>query len=416
MAQPATNPKIEELRFKVKTDPKSRLFYPLAEELRKVGQHAEAEQVLRGGLSHHAAYLSAWVGLGRVLRDQDKDGDAVEALKKALQIDPGNVVAARLMADAYLALGEKVEAIKKYKLVFAQLSGDEDLEGIINRLDTEINAPNRVMLSPQIAGDEAEGEIERDSEPAPRIESPRAILPTADLSQQSDSVFDVTYSRLKSGIQVGDDTSPLPHSTGDVEPMSAAHEESPFEEPGAGSGYGSDAFAVEQPAGMSVSSAPISEDLPAPFDDEAFGRHPESDPFSTRDDDSDAFEQGVAPGFVNKHFAGNVAPAPPDPDDFARTITMADLYANQGLIDEARDIYEDLLLRDPSNASLRAKIDALDNAPEPQSPFGDDEPFSESEPARPELVPVAALADETPDPRVQRLETWLSRIGKKRDV
>ncbi len=113
MAQPATNPKIEELRFKVKTDPKSRLFYPLAEELRKVGQHAEAEQVLRGGLTHHAAYLSAWVGLGRVLRDQDKDGDAVEALKKALQIDPGNVVAARLMADAYLALGEKVEAIKK---------------------------------------------------------------------------------------------------------------------------------------------------------------------------------------------------------------------------------------------------------------------------------------------------------------
>ena len=30
MAQ-AQNPKIEELRFRLKTDPKSRLFYPLAE-------------------------------------------------------------------------------------------------------------------------------------------------------------------------------------------------------------------------------------------------------------------------------------------------------------------------------------------------------------------------------------------------
>ncbi|MCU1350346.1 MAG: hypothetical protein JWO56_3376, partial [Acidobacteria bacterium] len=45
MAQPASTPKIEELRFRIKADPKSRLFFPLAEELRKVQQLAEAEQV-----------------------------------------------------------------------------------------------------------------------------------------------------------------------------------------------------------------------------------------------------------------------------------------------------------------------------------------------------------------------------------
>ena len=44
MAQPANNPKIEELRFRLKTDPKSRLFFPLAEELRKSDQFAEAER------------------------------------------------------------------------------------------------------------------------------------------------------------------------------------------------------------------------------------------------------------------------------------------------------------------------------------------------------------------------------------
>src|SRR5256885_15589743 len=110
------NPKIEELRFRLKTDAKSRLFYPLAEELRKIGRFDEAEQVLRSGLEHHPTYLSAWVGLGRVLRDQKKNDRAVEALSKALQLDPGNVVAARLLGDAYLDLGDKVEAIKKYKL------------------------------------------------------------------------------------------------------------------------------------------------------------------------------------------------------------------------------------------------------------------------------------------------------------
>src|SRR5215210_1985970 len=114
MAQPATNPKIEELRSRLKSDPKSRLFYPLAEELRKAGQVTEAEQVLRSGL-------------GRALRDQKKNAEAVDALNKALQLDPGNVVAARLLADVYLALGEKVEAIKKYKLVLALLPSDEEL-------------------------------------------------------------------------------------------------------------------------------------------------------------------------------------------------------------------------------------------------------------------------------------------------
>src|SRR6266516_387561 len=114
---PASSPKIEELRFRLKTDPKSRLFFPLAEELRRVDQFAEAEQVLRAGLAYHPTYLSAWVSLGRVLRDANKQRDAVEALSRALVVDPGNVVAARLLADSYLDLGDKLEAIKKYKLV-----------------------------------------------------------------------------------------------------------------------------------------------------------------------------------------------------------------------------------------------------------------------------------------------------------
>src|SRR5436853_7519829 len=111
MAQPATTPKIEELRFRVKTDPKSRLFYPLAEELRKNGQFTEAEQVLRTGLAHHPTYLSAWVSLGRAQRDLKNNSAAVETLNKATQPDPGNVVAARLLAEAYPAPREKTEAL-----------------------------------------------------------------------------------------------------------------------------------------------------------------------------------------------------------------------------------------------------------------------------------------------------------------
>ena len=161
MAQPGINAKIEELQFRIKTDPKSRLFFPLAEELRKHGKLPEAEQVLRTGLGVHATYLSAWVSLGRVLREQHKNAEAVEALTTAMQVDPGNVVAARLLADAYLDLGEKVEAIKKYKLVQALMPGDEELEAKIERLDREIQAPSPASIAPIAPADPPSPEPDR---------------------------------------------------------------------------------------------------------------------------------------------------------------------------------------------------------------------------------------------------------------
>src|SRR5689334_12198411 len=202
MAQ-ATNPKIEELRFRIKTDPKSRLFFPLAEELRKVSAHSEAEAVLRAGLEHHPTYLSAWVSLGRVLREQKNEPAAVEALTKALQLDPGNVVAARLLADSYLAQGEKLEALKKYKLVHALMPSDEELEARIVQIEREVNPP-------QVAAPEPE------PEPAPS--------PAEEESPWADAASSLFEEHQVQEHQAEEQTA-------DAEPMSVAHEESPFEEP-----------------------------------------------------------------------------------------------------------------------------------------------------------------------------------------
>jgi tetratricopeptide (TPR) repeat protein len=429
--------KIEELRYRLKSDPKSRLFFPLAEELRKATQLSEAEQVLRTGLVSHPAYLSAWVSLGRVLRDQGKHADAVEALTKALQIDPGNVVAARLLAESYLNLGEKVEAIKKYKLVSALLPADEEVEAIIQRLDTEINASS---APPPLALAEAEPEplpepepepepapapapapepepepisepepepqpmhVEPmfiEPEPAPAAETAAAPLEAAETepfaaaapAEPVDDPFEVTYSRLKEGIQVAE-------ATADIEPMSAAHDESPFEEPASDGGYSAAAFAIEQPEGMHIDPAPLAAEVPAPLE------------FEPAIEDADVFEEpepGVAPGFIRGSFGANVAPPPPDADDFARTITMADLYANQGLIDEARDIYEDVLARDPDNAIVLAKMAALSGAPPAPAAF-EDEPIA----AEVRGTPLTHPAESRPNPKVQKLEAWLSRVTRK---
>ncbi|HEV8658349.1 MAG TPA: tetratricopeptide repeat protein [Thermoanaerobaculia bacterium] len=380
MAQAATNPKIEELRFRIKSDPKSRLFYPLAEELRKINQFEEAEQVLRGGLANHPSYLSAWVSLGRVLRDQKKDSDAAEALNKALLLDPGNVVAARLLADAYLNLGEKVEAIKKYKLVLALLPGDEELEGTIARLDSEINAP--AIIPEPVSGGQAPSPVPEEAAPIPTGEAPVAppFEPPQFPEPVDERVFDETASSIlkKQRFEL---------ETGDAEPMRAAHAESPFEEPAAAEGYSSDAFAVEQPSGMHLSSAPLTAEMPSPV------------PPPEAADEADVFEPAggaIAPGIMTEGYAVTSSMPPLDEADFARTIRTADLYAAEGSIAEARDIYEDLLTRDPNNASIRAKLDALSGAPAPP----------------PAAAAEGGGAPPQRNPKVKKLESWLAKMKR----
>ena len=407
MAQAATNPKIEELRGRLKADPKSRLFYPLAEELRKVSQFTEAESVLRLGLSSHPTYLSAWVSLGRVLRDQKKNAEAVESLNKALQLDPGNVVAARLLADAYLELGEKVEAIKKYKLVYALLPSDDTLEGLIEKLETEINAPPLIPLEVD-APFEITGRGGMGSAPAP-VAEPAAV--------ENERVFDDTASSLLKQQKVDE-------ATGDNEPMRVAHSDSPFEEPGVIEGYGADAFAIEQPGGMHETGAPMTAELPMPLPFESlptFEPVPTFEPLPDEPppppsppepvavaDEADVFEPantGIAPGIVTQGYSVTSSMDPIDEADFARTIRMADLYAAEGSFDEARDIYEDLLARDPNNVMIRGKLDAIPAAAPPPPPEPEPSPAPVfATPVQPQPPP--------PNPKVEKLESWLARVKR----
>jgi tetratricopeptide (TPR) repeat protein len=342
MAQPATNPKIEELRFRLKTDPKSRLFYQLAEELRRAGQFAESEKVLRTGLSVYPAYLAAWVSFGRVLRELKDDAGAVDALNTALQLDPGNVVAARLLADSYLALGEKIEAIKKYKLVHALLPSDESLELQIAALERELEAP-----APAAEAAEAE-------------EEPPAIAAVPPLEE---SPFDRTIPPFEDAAEILGEKSRVDEETGDAEPMAFAHEESPFEDPVPS--FGEAAVEVEAPAGFHIAAAPLSAEVPAPVIDDL--------------PPIDAPPIEVPPEPFDLPFATEPDVAAPQ-SDAADTITMADLYARQGLIEDARHIYENILARDPDNADVRAKLDAI-----------------------------------TPrvNPRIARLEQWLVKVSRR---
>ena len=333
MAQPGINAKIEELQFRIKTDPKSRLFFPLAEELRKNGRLSEAERVLRTGLGVHSSYLSAWVSLGRVLREQRKNAEAVDALTTALQVDPGNVVAARLLADAYLDLGEKVEAIKKYKLVHALMPSDEELEAKIDQIDRDIRAEGVGSGEWGVGATTAETVAPPDH--SEHVVEPPAAVPF--LEPASESVPEPAPTpHSPPPTPPYEHTIETPFDTDDEIPMAAQHAESPFEEP---SGYTADALEIEQPEGMHVEEAPLVAEAATPWVEEPRDSETAADVFAPAEPESVAQD-----------------------DDITATTTMADLYVRQGLIGEARKIYEHMLDRDPSNDELRDKLAALDDS------------------------------------------------------
>jgi tetratricopeptide (TPR) repeat protein len=393
MAQPGINAKLEELQFRLKTDPKSRLFFQLAEELRRHGKLTEAEQVLRNGLHVHTSYLSAWVSLGRVLREQNKNAEAVEALTTAMQVDPGNVVAARLLGDAYLDLGEKVEAIKKYKLVHALMPSDEELEAKIATLDREIQAPPAVPVAPEpeVAPQSPfAAESSPFAEPEPEPEH-TAELVGASWEEEPASTPAVHASDGATPVVATPEpyhyTVETPFDTGDDEPMTARHVESPFEDPVGG--YTAAALEVEQPEGMHVEEMPV---------------EPEgSDPWSETQPDAFAESEPAAEVFA----PAEPEPAPPsDADgDITATTTMADLYVRQGLIDDARKIYEHVLQRHPDDHEVRAKLDALTDSETPIAAVHEVQEPIEDE-------PDVAIAG---SPKVRALEQWLAKVGRREE-
>jgi tetratricopeptide (TPR) repeat protein len=91
--------RLDDLRRRVEKDPASIAFAPLAEELRKAGEHDEAVRVCRAGLAYHPTYLSAHVTLGRALIELNQYPDARKEFEYVLLAAPDNLLARKGIND-----------------------------------------------------------------------------------------------------------------------------------------------------------------------------------------------------------------------------------------------------------------------------------------------------------------------------
>lgn len=130
--------RIEQLRYQVREDPSSRLFFQLGELLRKEGRPDEAVRILSEGLEKHPRYVAAWVSLGRALLTLGNHQQAEEALERALELDPENGVAARVVGEAAIARGDWLRAVKALKLARGLSPRDRALDERIRYVEARL--------------------------------------------------------------------------------------------------------------------------------------------------------------------------------------------------------------------------------------------------------------------------------------
>lgn len=111
-----------------RSDRSPRVFLQLADELRRAGRVGRALEVLRDGLKWHPESVSGWVALGRLLLDEGEPAAAIEAFDRALDRDPGQVVAAKLLTESWVRVGDAERATASLERARLLSLPDADLE------------------------------------------------------------------------------------------------------------------------------------------------------------------------------------------------------------------------------------------------------------------------------------------------
>lgn len=134
-------PRIDELRKKFEENPR-RYFAPLANELRKAGDLAQAIALCREHLPKQPGHMSGHIVFGQALYENGDLGEARTVFEQALALDPENLIALRHLGDIARQLGDAPAARRWYERV---LEADPRNDDIAAQLATLGNAtPVRV--------------------------------------------------------------------------------------------------------------------------------------------------------------------------------------------------------------------------------------------------------------------------------
>jgi len=374
--------RIEQLRYQLREDPSSRLFFQLGELLRKEGRPGDAVKILYEGLEKHPRYVAAWVSLGRALLTLGDHDEAEKALERALELDPENGVAARVVGEAAIARGDWLRAVKALKLARGLSPRDRALNERIRyveaRLDErgELVTPSVPIREIVVAGPEREVV-------SLSVEDPFSVRSPGDTGvwQLGGDVFQAGWVEEESEPEAGDLVAEeVPEATlavdmGD-EPLS--EEEAPSLETPV------DVDAELQPAeetpevawavDMADESPPEVEEVPQAVDeiplvDEGFAQPEE---IWTEEEGQEIVPEGDAPTSSETSTEWEetvIEPSPEEPEQRVLeeiplpTMTLARLAIEQGDQELAEKTLRGLLTRDPEHEEAAQLLEDLTAKP-----------------------------------------------------
>jgi len=345
----STEDEIRRFEEQFRRQPESLVFARLADAYRKAGDPHRALAVLEEGIRRHTDYLSAHIVRARTYGDLCRFEDARSAFERVIEIDAQNLVAIQGLAEIAREADDTVAEIAWLERLALADPQDpepgarlEELRRLAER-DHVVEPESDRQQTPESTAEEETWWSEKS---ALEAESQMA----GNLPADSGLASDLWSGRPAIIPDHEPEESPESAQEGEVESVEASPA-GPAEE-------WDDAEEWENPA----------EALADPFED------PEADPF--QDVELDIVAPGGSPAAESPASdawwfepPADQSPTGPagkanedaDSDDDADllTRTMAELYARQGLIDEAEAIYRELLRDRPDDESLRDGLDAV---------------------------------------------------------
>lgn len=132
-------PYFREYLRRFREDPTSRVFAPLAEAYRKLGQVDEAIEICREGLQHHPDFYSGRVALAKCLIEKKDYDNARLELERVVNSVPENLLAQRLLGETHLACGDLGGALHCFKMALLLSPADVALTEKVHHLEQELN-------------------------------------------------------------------------------------------------------------------------------------------------------------------------------------------------------------------------------------------------------------------------------------
>ena len=331
---------IAKLEERISKDPKSKLFVPLAEEYKKVGDIERSIQVLTEGLKNNPSYVTARSFLGRLLFEKGDMAGAQREFEEVAKSIPDNLMAQHKLGDLYVLQNRPADALQHYKIALDLNPGDEEMAALVSDIEAGRDVKERLLKPKQPAGEKhptkeepaqaapVRAQMKPQQSPivAKQPEPVSVSVPSAMESEEPEEVLVVEPLEFEGQSHEGE---VLPESGKPAEKKSPAAEfdflAEKEQETGTVAEEGEPAGAAFDVAGPSQDKSSAIADIAetTPVETEAAAKIPETSAEKS--------------------------------DDFT-TDTLAELYIAQGFYEKAIDIYQRMLNDNPDSQKLKDKL------------------------------------------------------------